>query len=738
VPTEQADDSRLEWRRPESGRCYPAEVSHRAQPTRLSRRARLPAGRRDRLLLGGALLALLVLVIGAVALLVRPADNGDQLLDLVPAAELDRRWGSYLSEREWGTPREAVGPNGWGLSWRGAIDTDYRYSDDGIAGITDTDNQFRLSWAFWDGAAEHVSERFYGATNPQGASGETIVDDRVFLDNTPTHAYQRLLYRYPRDDSRFLIQLETARYDDDALTMVATVTNTSDTAAPIEVVFKGWTSPDGKVSPLSDGLLLESGDAIVAVAGPPVASWQISADKGAIDRNLRAGGLNGESDGHIGALAYRFDIAGGATSVVRVAAAEAEAGEGAADDAAEAARHVLRQSGAVLRTRREESRDLFGHEVTAHEELYRQALMSLLWNESYYRWDGASGVNPRWAGLVDVHDVLIMPDKWEYPWLASWDSAFHAVTAALIDPQIARDQLRLILSERWQQPDGHIPCGEWVMDEECPPVFAWAVWRVYEAERDVDFLTEVYPHLQANYDYWWRMLQVDDALFTGGFLGMDNLPRGRDQAQADATAWMAFFARDMARIASELRDQAASERYWIDRGRIQEQINEHLWDEETGFYYDRAGPASLLRHKSYSGLIPLIAGVVPDERLPRMLEALRDEDEFMSVGGIRSLSAESPLYVPGEAGRSVNSNWRGPVWLPINYLLVQELADIDPHLSADLRRRLVETVERDWRATGRFHEFFDGDTGAGLGADAQAGWTALVANLIREGWPASP
>jgi glycogen debranching enzyme len=201
---------------------------------------------------------------------------------------------------------------------------------------------------------------------------------------------------------------------------------------------------------------------------------------------------------------------------------------------------------------------------------------------------------------------------------------------------------------------------------------------------------------------------------------------------------MAFFARDMARIASELHDPATSQRYWIDRGRIQEAINTTLWDETSGFYYDLAMNGKLLVHKSYSGLVPLIAGVVPPERLPAILSALRDPSQFFSPAGIRSLSATDPLYVHGVGGRGVNSNWRGPVWVPMNYLLIQALSDVDPGLAADVRENVVETVEDDWSNTGRMHEFFDGDTGEGLGADNQAGWTALVANLIAEGWPAPP
>jgi len=537
----------------------------------------------------------------------------------------------------------------------------------------------------------------------------------------------------------FSIDLEAARYDSIAMTMVATVTNTTSETRSLDVVFRASLAPGQQVEPIEDGLVLPGASSVVAVVGQPPSEWQISPEKGALDANLRADGLRGDQGGGYGALAYRLEIPAGSEGVIRIGVAEASTADNpdAETTASEAARSVLALSDGVVSARRNETDSLFSGQVSEHEPLFRQALMSLLWSESFYRWDGASGINPTWAGKVDVRDVLIMPDKWEFPWLASWDTAFHAVTAALADHDIAEDQLRFMLSDRWQQPDGHIPCAEWVMDSECPPVFAWAAWRVFEQSGNTEFLQQIYPGLQRSYDFWWARNQVGDALFTGGFLGMDNLPRsGSVTAQADASAWMAFFARDMARIASELGDEATSERYWIDRGRIQEQINLHLWDEESGFYYDLTPTGEFIDQKSYSGLIPLIAGVVPPERLPRILSALRDEEQFMSVGGIRSLSSQSPFYRPGYAGRGANSNWRGPVWVPINYLLVESLDDIDPSLAAEIRRRVVENVEGDWEQTSRLREYFDGDTGEGLGADQQAGWTALVANLIIEGWPA--
>ena len=693
-------------------------------------------------LLFGVLAVVLALVSLGItaAVLIQPPVPTAAALDLQPAAELDNQWGSYLSEREWGTPREAVGSDGWGLGWQQAITTDYRYGSDGIGGMTDASGEFNLGWAFWDGQQDHVTERFNGYTNPQGPAGEAITDDRVFHENEPTHAYQSLTYRYPQGSDWFSINLESARYDNTSMTMVATVTNTTSEPRNLDVVFKAWLAPGGQVDSLTDGLLLHGSNSVVAVVGQKPSQWQISSDKGALDANLRTGGLVGDQGGNIGALAYRLEIPGNTESVIRIGIAQVPADptadvRQATDDASGAARAVLLQSMQIVDARRTEADSAFTGQVAQHQDLYRQALMSLLWNQSYYSWDGASGVAPEWAGRVSASNVLLMPDKWKYPWLDSWDSAFEAVAASLVDPTIAENQLSFVLSNQWEQPDGHIPCSEWTMGQECPPIFAWAVWRVYEVNHDQAWLAQVYPGLQANYDYWWKNNQVGDALFTGGSLGMDNLPRSSaGQPRVDATAWMAFFARDMARIASELGDTTSSERYWVDRGHIQEQINAQMWDESTSFYYDLTSSGDFLADKTYAGLIPLIAGVVPDERLPAILASLRDESQFMSPGGIRSMSAASPDYLPATAGRGIDANWRGPVWVPINYLLVETLSDIDPPLAAEIRDRVVGNVEQDWQQPGRLHEFFNGNSGQGLGGD-NAGPSALVANMIQEAWP---
>ena len=711
------------------------------------RATRPPAADRNRPLVRVAVvaiaLALLVAGLLGVSRLLAPNDAtptgtpADEALDLPAWDQLDTRWGTYLPEREWGTPREAVGTNGWGMDYLKAGRTQYRYGEDGVAGLTTRDGTFNLGWAAWDGKQVRVTERLFGWGNPSGEHGEAIVDRRIFRENTPTSSYHRSVLEYPAAAPEFEITLEGARVDDHAGIARATALNTTDATADLDLVLKGWFhDPGQRVELLEDGLLLHGPSSVVAIVGIGTTSSQVSAEKRALDANLRDGGLTGAGPGHIGALAWHQDI--GTGDDVAIMLAWAEAPDAAAAEAR--ARELLGSAGRVLAFRSDEAGGLFKGDVTAHEAVYRQALMSLLWSQALYTWDGVSSYDDRWGGKVDARDVLIMPDKWEFPWLASWDTGFQAATASLIDPQLGADQLRFLLSDRWQQPDGHVPCAEWVMDVECPPVFAWSALKIADAGAGDDFLREVYPGLGRLYDYWWKTNAVTpDGLFTGGFLGMDNLPRGKGQAQADASGYMAFFARDLGRIATALGDTAGAERYAADDRRIAAAVNANLWDEERGFYFDLdTDGTSFILTKSYTGLVPLIAGIVPADRAARVLASVRDPQQLLSPYGVRSVSAKSVIYEPGYAeARGTNSNWRGPVWVPLNYLIIEAIEPLDPALATTIRESVVNNVEADWTATGRFHEYFDGDSGEGIGADAQAGWTALVANMVADGWPAA-
>ncbi|HEX7226026.1 MAG TPA: trehalase family glycosidase [Candidatus Limnocylindria bacterium] len=672
---------------------------------------------------------------------------------LVPWDELDTRWGTYLSEREWGTPREAVGTDPWGMDYLSAIRQPYANGEDGIAGLVDRDGTFHIGWAVWDREQVRVAERLFGWGNPSGDHGEEIVDRRTFGINTATSSVAEATLVYPNTDPQFRIVLAEARVDDRSGVMTATVDrdvadapggsprpssaegSPAPAELPLDLVLKGWFhDPAFEVVAIEGGIQLRGPESFVVILTDDAEDRLVTPEKRALDEGLREGGWSDEGRGHIGALLQRLTVGTDEPATARFAWAE----DADADAAIARARELLGAADRIVDARRDEADGIFAGDVTDHEPVYRQALMSLLWSQSLYRWDGSSSWIPEWEGRVDAADVLIMPDKWEFPWLATWDSAFQAVTAALVDPQLGADQLRFILSDQWQQPDGHLPCAEFVMEDECPPVFSWAAWRVHDAGAGVDFLEEVYPGLVANHAYWRQELQVEPGLYTGGFLGMDNLPRAEGQAQADASAWMAFSAGYLARIADAIGDRDAADAYRAEIDEIAAAVNERLWDEERGFYFDREddGTAPILT-KSYSGLVPLIAGIVPDDRLERVLGWLRDEDAFLSPYGLRSTSADSVIYRPGYAEQpGANSSWRGPIWLPLNYLLIGAIAEHDPAFAADLRERVVELVETDWERTGRFHEYFDAETGEGLGADAQAGWTALVANLVIEGWPA--
>jgi hypothetical protein len=464
-------------------------------------------------------------------------------------------------------------------------------------------------------------------------------------------------------------------------------------------------------------------------------------------------------------------------------------------------------------------------------------------------------------------DVLSMPDKWEYPWFAAWDLAFHLVALARVDPTSAKQQLLLLLREWYMHPNGQLPAYEFDFGDTNPPVHAWAAWRVYKIAaargcRDLGFLERAFQKLLLNFTWWVNRKDARGKhLFAGGFLGLDNigvfdrsrpLPGGGSLEQADGTAWMAFFCTTMLAIAFELAQhnpvyEDIASKFFEHFIAIVDAMNSlggtGLWDEEDGFYYDQlridGRPPQPLRVRSMVGLIPLIAVEVIEqdvmermpgfmkragwllenrkdlaryvaymatggsrphehrllaipgrERLERVLRRMLDENEFLSPHGLRSLSRsylEHPYvfpcdgaeqrvaYVPGESDSAIfggNSNWRGPVWLPVNYLIVEALERYHHfygdtlqveyptgsgrrlHLGAiarELAARLVRLFLPDgsgrrlsqgppagleddphWRDLVVFHEYFDGDTGRGLGASHQTGWTALVARLVED------
>jgi hypothetical protein len=499
----------------------------------------------------------------------------------------------------------------------------------------------------------------------------------------------------------------------------------------------------------------------------------------------------------------------------------------------------------------------------------RQAFAGMVWSQQFYHYDVARwldgdpnqpkpppgrkhGRNARWRHL-DNHDVIAMPDKWEYPWYAAWDLAFHSVVLAHIDPAAAKHQLLLLCREWFMHPNGQLPAYEWAFDDVNPPVHAWATLAVFRIDgaHDFDFLASAFHKLLLNFTWWVnRKDNLGDNIFEGGFLGLDNigpfdrsaaLPSGEVLEQSDGTAWMAKFCINMLEIALRLANhdrayEGIALKFFEHFASIASAMNE-LWDEEDGFFYDRLrmadGTVCPLRARSMVGLLPVFAAVridpslwerlprfrtrarwfldhkpdlarflrgheregVPDlvvlldeSRLRRVLARMLDEDEFFSPHGLRSLSRhhrENPLviqldgrearldYEPAESNCGLfggNSNWRGPIWFPLNFLAVESLRNLhaglgdsftvelptgsgrQAHLGTvadELERRLLRLFLPDadgqrplwganqrfqndpaWRDGILFYEYFHGDTGEGLGASHQTGWTALVGALL--------
>jgi len=542
---------------------------------------------------------------------------------------------------------------------------------------------------------------------------------------------------------------------------------------------------------------------------------------------------------------------------------------------------------AVMAKRRQEADAFYGALISPRLtkdqiSVARQAYAGLLWSKQFYHF-----VVPSWVqgdpnqpapptGRGDVRngdwqhfhasDILSMPDKWEYPWFAAWDLAFHMIPMAKVDPEFAKGQLELILREWYMHPSGQIPAYEWNFGDVNPPVHAWACWRVYKMsgtklKRDLDFLERCFQKLLVNFTWWVNRKDVNGKhIFAGGFLGLDNiglfdrskpLPCGHSLAQADGTAWMAFYCGSMLSMALELAQERPAyeniaSKFFEHFIQIVDAMNalgsDGLWDERDGFYYDQLliekHGSTPMRTRSVVGVIPLLAVEVLDQRvidrlpgfksrmewflknrpdlgrhvscmteqmgddarmlrllsvpsrdrLQRVLSYILDEDEFLSPHGIRSLSrvhAREPYgislngtyysisYEPGESQSSLfggNSNWRGPIWFPINYLLVEALERYHHfygdsfkvelptrsgnwvnlrQVSHELARRLSSIFTLDekghrpclgeshphandphWREHVQFHEYFHGDHGQGLGASHQTGWTSLVTRCL--------
>lgn len=858
-----------------------------------------------------------------------------------------KRWGPYLSERQWATVREDYSPQG--TSWESfphdhARSRAYRWGEDGLLGFTDRQCRLCFALALWNGRDPILKERLFGLTGPEGNHGEDVKECYYYLDSTPTHSYAKALYKYPQaefpyerlvrenrergldapemeleetgvfDQGRYFdVFAEYAKATPEDLCIRITVGNRGPDTATLHLLptlwFRNtWSWGDPDAPPKPDLKLTGPGrvQATHATLGDYLFAWEDENTSALFTENEsnmphlrnaansapfvkdafheavihgRDDAVNSEHDGTKCAPHFILELAPGEerTIPLRLAARETAPGSLFGKDFEE-----------VFRDRTEES-DAF-HASLAQPGLSdealavtRQARAGLLWSKQFYHYivndwltgdpaqpapptERRQGRNHEWSHLY-AHDIISMPDKWEYPWFAAWDLAFHMIPLAEMDPDFAKAQLILFLREWYMHANGQIPAYEFAFGDVNPPVHAWAAWRVYKisaarGQRDRAFLESAFQKLLLNFTWWVNRKDVDgNNLFQGGFLGLDNigvfdrsqpLPTGGVLQQADGTAWMASYCLTMLAIALELAQENAvyedlASKFFEHYIGIADAMNHlggtGLWDEGDGFYYDQLkvnNQSTPLRTRSLVGLLPLIAVEVleeekiqnlpgfvkrmewfiahrPDlarhitwceicphhvhrilaipsrERLERMLQYLLDETEFLSPYGIRSLSRvhlEHPYvfrhdggenrvnYVPGEGDTHLfggNSNWRGPVWFPINYLLIEALERYAHFYGEDLKvecptgsgifltldavagelsRRLgtiflpdanghrpchggAERYAKDphWRDLALFHEYFHGDNGRGCGASHQTGWTALVIRCLA---PAQP
>ena len=883
-----------------------------------------------------------------------------------------KRWGPYLSERQWATVREDYSADGtcWDyFPHDHARSRAYRWGEDGLLGITDRECRLCFSLALWNGRDPILKERLFGLTGPEGNHGEDVKECYFYLDATPTHSYMKALYKYPQaefpyarlveenrrrgkdapeyelldtgvfDDHRYFdVVVEYAKASPDDVLIRLTIANRGPEAATLHLLptlwFRNtwswgcghegcWVKP--RIWQEQDGMVRTThatlGPFVLAAApgpdqSPPTFLFTENETnfarltgtghsapyvKDAFHESLiygRAEAVNPKRVGTKAAAAYRLEVPAGGSQVVRlrlfaegrVPAHSAFRGRPDSGRFRSAETRSVRPFGAeferVFGQRLREADEFYAARIPAElsdaeRHVARQAYAGLLWTKQFYHYvikdwlqgdanqpppppSRQAGRNHDWSQVFN-RDILSMPDKWEYPWYAAWDLAFHMIPFSRLDPQFAKDQLVLLLREWYMHPNGQIPAYEFAFSDVNPPVHAWACWRAYKmtaprGERDRLFLSRVFQKLLINFTWWVNRKDLEGKhLFAGGFLGLDNigvfdrskpLPTGGHLEQADGTAWMAFYCATMLSMALELaRENPAYEdvasKFFEHFVAIADAMNTlggtGLWDEQDGFYYDQLhsqGAPIPLRVRSMVGLIPLIAVEVLEdevlerlpgfqkrmrwflehrqdlarhisyldtlkearghrllaipsrERLLRVLRYLLDEQEFLSPYGIRSLSRAHQAhpyvlrangqeyrvaYVPGESDTSLfggNSNWRGPVWFPINYLLIEALERYDhfygeslrvecptgsgrmltlKEVSQELARRLAriflpdergrrpchgedERFARDpsWKHLVLFHEYFHADNGRGLGASHQTGWTALVVRCLED------
>jgi len=851
------------------------------------------------------------------------------------------KWGPYLSERQWATVREDYSPNGdvWNyITHDLSRSKAYRWGEDGIAGISDNMQRICFALALWNGKDEILKERLFGLTPTYGNHGEDVKELYYYLDNTPTHAYMKYLYKYPQfafpyhdleqtnqtrnkhDDEfeivdtgifnnnrYFDVFIEYAKNNEEDICIRITVHNRSSDSAPITILPTLWmrniwsyATPQelpvikwvGKNESTSELKLSHEEVGNYSFYFQNTTSVLFTENETNTERLFHTSNktpfvkdafheavlkndftlFENKTNGTKCSPVFFFSLASAGSATLKLRLSKYPIQHPLENDFDE-----------VFNNRLKEADDFYNQLIQTKKEdlknIQRQAYAGMLWNKQFYhldipRWLNGDpngppspaqrkhGRNSEWRTLNN-EDILSVPDKWEYPWYATWDLAFHCIPLAMLDVQFAKAQLILLLREWYMDPYGKLPAYEWSFSDVNPPVHAWACLQIYKMDKvrtgiaDTLFLERTFQKLLINFTWWVnRKDRLNNNVFEAGFLGLDNIgifdrnnvPGGGILEQADGTSWMGMYCLNMMEIALELSQyniayEDLATKFFEHFTYIASSLNriskdfQGSWDEKEGFFYDVLkmpdGKFIPVKVRSLVGLVTLFAvcvidkellekvpefhrrlkwfvqyrqknkqyqviedideksgillSLVPYKKLKIILGALLDENEFLSPGGIRSLSKihQTPYktiingqefglsYQPGESNSDLfggNSNWRGPVWMPMNYLIIQALdryhdyfkeelqVELPTHTgnmvnlkaaADELRKRLIGIFAR--KPDGKrlsngqtdlfnhdkhfkdlvlFYECFHGENARGVGASHQTGWTGIIAEII--------
>jgi len=861
-----------------------------------------------------------------------------------------KKWGPYLSERQWGTVREDYSESGDAWNYfphDHARSRAYRWGEDGLAGISDDRQGLCFALSLWNGKDPIIKERLFGLTNSEGNHGEDVKEYYFYPDSTPTHSYMKYLYKYPQaafpygdlvatnrdrgrgkpeyelldtgvfdQDRYFDVFVEYAKASPEDILIQITVYNRGPEPATLQLVptlwFRNdWSWGDEVARPTLHQLSQDKTGGIVALSHRDLGDRFFYAEgvaallftenetntqrlsntpnpapyvKDGIDSYIVHGNkesVNPEMKGTKVAAHYPLTLGAGESRTIRLRLSD----QPVKDIKKALGTQFGRAYESVFKTRLQEAdefyADLIPTSLNADQALVmRQALAGMLWSKQFFfydvgKWLKQQGIEPykanqrssrndHWGHMLSA-DIISMPDKWEYPWFAAWDLAFHVTALSLVDLDFGKEQLELLLKTRYQHPSGQLPAYEWNFGDVNPPVHAWSTIYTYWTEKadrgkgDLLWLERSFHKLLFNFTWWVNRKDRDGSnVFEGGFLGMDNigvfdrsapLPTGGYEEQADGTAWMALFCQNMVEISTEL---AMTNPAYVDlvfkffdhflliaSAMIRPSGELGMWDEQDGFFYDVLclpdGKKERMKVRSMVGLLPfcavtifeeeiqekypefatsvsrclkarpeltafiqdplkpghnkrLLGSILNETNLRRVLKIMLDENEFLSPFGIRSLSRihqdhpyvyrvgnqESRVsYLPGVSDSGMfggNSNWRGPIWMPVNMLILRALfqyylyygnsftiecptgsgKQMNLHEVADeIGRRLTSIFLKDeqgkrpvhresqkfqedphWKDYPLFYEYYNGDTGAGVGASHQTGWSGVIARIM--------